>query len=65
MQRPFALLFMNCAGRAHCVLEPVNDDADFLQMQHISIIFQMVLFFKQKIPLRKSFEHITYFNLNL
>jgi hypothetical protein len=41
-------MLMNCVRHAHCVLKPVNDDADLLQMQHISIIFLMVCYFESK-----------------
>jgi hypothetical protein len=53
MRGPFARLFMHCVERAHWVLRPMNDDADFLHMQHTSIILQVVLFLKQKNPMRK------------
>jgi hypothetical protein len=44
MQGHFGRMFMNCVGRSHRVLKPVNDDAEYLLMQHISIIFCLFLF---------------------
>jgi hypothetical protein len=63
MQAPFVRCFMRghvpgtfcafvhavCVERAHYVLKPVNDDADVLQTQRISITFEMVFFLQQKI----------------
>jgi hypothetical protein len=40
------------------VLKPVNVDVDFLQMQHISILFRIVLFLKQKFSIRKVLNTI-------
>jgi hypothetical protein len=60
MPGPFGRTFMNCVGRAHCVLKPVIDDADSLQMQHISKLFRMVLFLRTKMFSKKSFEHNSY-----
>jgi hypothetical protein len=48
MQGPFGRMFMNCVGRAHRVLKPDNDDADLLQMQHISTILRMVFYLQSK-----------------
>jgi hypothetical protein len=48
MQGPFGCMSMNCVGRAHRVLKPDDDDADFLQMQHISTTL-LVLFLQAKI----------------
>jgi hypothetical protein len=65
MPGPFGRTFMSCLGRARCVLKPVIDDADSLQMQHVSILFRMVLFLKTINFSKKSFEHNSYFILNL
>jgi hypothetical protein len=58
MHGPFGRLFMNCVGRAHCVLKPVDEDADFLadaaHKHNISIGF----LFKAKKTIRKVWNTI-------
>jgi hypothetical protein len=58
MPGPFGRTFMNCVGRAHCVLKPVIVDADSLQMQHMSILFRMVLFSRTKNFSKKSLNTV-------
>jgi hypothetical protein len=46
MQGPYRRVevLMHSVGRAHRVLKPMNDEADFWQMQHKSTLFRIVFF---------------------